>query len=250
MDQFIIQGRTPVTLEESIGPSSQPQDDTSANIIRESSSPADAKTGTYSKKTNYEAGIEVLNIDEEKGEELSNTVALEEKTVELDEGHVGLDPAHPLSTPVIDLLAPKLVSFTIQEQVFTATTTITTTTTLPLLPHPQQQSTIDPSLASCVSTPEQRCVDLEKKHKLQDQTTQALSSKIFTSKLRDLPHKIYQIVNKVVKKDPPQPPPHDSDQSKKSRHDVDASSSKQPLLKRPQLGNLTDIKDAPSDSSQ
>nr|GEY44673.1 hypothetical protein [Tanacetum cinerariifolium] len=85
-DQFIIQRRTPSTLEESTGPSTQLQDDTSANIIRESPSPADAETGANSKKTNNKAGTEVLKIDEEKGEELSNTVALEEKTVELDEG--------------------------------------------------------------------------------------------------------------------------------------------------------------------
>ncbi|GKE59731.1 hypothetical protein Tco_1510098 [Tanacetum coccineum] len=73
----------------------------------------------------------------------------------------------PLSTPVIDLSSPsKPVSSTTQAPIFTATTT-TTTTTLPLRPHPQQQSTTD--------------------------------SEVFTLELRDLPHKINQTVNEVVK---------------------------------------------------
>ncbi|GJV81786.1 hypothetical protein Tco_1517656 [Tanacetum coccineum] len=72
----------------------------------------------------------------------------------------------PLSTPVIDLTPPKPVPSTTQAPIGTATTT-TTTTTLLLLPSPQQQSTTDPE--------------------------------VFTLDLRDLPHKINQIVNEVVK---------------------------------------------------
>ncbi|GKC09151.1 hypothetical protein Tco_1000761, partial [Tanacetum coccineum] len=104
----------------------------------------------------------------------------------------------PLSTSIIDLSPPKPVSSPLQEPVIAATTEATTTT-LPLPPHPQQQSTTDSSLASCVLTLEQRCADLKKKHKLQDQMTQALSSRIFTLELRYLPHKINQTVNEVVK---------------------------------------------------
>nr|GEV33298.1 hypothetical protein [Tanacetum cinerariifolium] len=77
--------------------------------------------------------------------------------------------------------------------------TTATTTTLLRPPPPQQQSTTYSLLSSRFSTLEQRCVDLEIKHKLQDQTTQALSSRIFTLELRDLPHKINQSVNEVVK---------------------------------------------------
>nr|GEU70545.1 hypothetical protein [Tanacetum cinerariifolium] len=104
----------------------------------------------------------------------------------------------PLSTPIIDILPPKLVSSPLQELVIAATTEATTTT-LPLPPPPQQQSTKDSLLASRVSTIEQRCAILKKKHKLQDQKTQALSSRIFTLELRDLPHKINQTINEVVK---------------------------------------------------
>ncbi|GJS11554.1 hypothetical protein Tco_0368350 [Tanacetum coccineum] len=51
----------------------------------------------------------------------------------------------PLSTPVIDLLPPKLVPYITQAPIVTATTA-TTTTTLPLPPPPQQQSTTNSEL--------------------------------------------------------------------------------------------------------
>ncbi|GKB08021.1 hypothetical protein Tco_0836305 [Tanacetum coccineum] len=56
-----------------------------------------------------------------------------------------------------------------------------------------------PSLASRVLTLEQRCADLEKQRKLQDKTTQALSSRIFTLELRDMPHKIDETVCEAVR---------------------------------------------------
>ncbi|GKF91574.1 hypothetical protein Tco_0275275, partial [Tanacetum coccineum] len=82
------------------------------------------------------------------------------------------------STLVIDLTPPKHVSPTIQALILTATTA-TTTTTLPLLPPLQQQSSLDPDLASRVSALEQVCANFEKKHKLQDKTVQGLSSRVF-----------------------------------------------------------------------
>ncbi|GJY54027.1 hypothetical protein Tco_0445691 [Tanacetum coccineum] len=51
MDHFMLQRRTPTNEEASTGPSAQPLDDTSANIVRDSSSPADAETGARSDKT-------------------------------------------------------------------------------------------------------------------------------------------------------------------------------------------------------
>nr|GEV56655.1 copia protein [Tanacetum cinerariifolium] len=76
MDQFIFQRQTPATKEESTGPSAQPQDATSANIVRESSSPADAETG----------------------EDVNDQVNLEEKTTELDQGRAGSDPSKTLES--------------------------------------------------------------------------------------------------------------------------------------------------------
>ncbi|GJY64659.1 hypothetical protein Tco_0466119 [Tanacetum coccineum] len=77
----------------------------------------------------------------------------------------------PLSI-VIDLLPPKPTPSTTQAPVFTATTS-TTTTTRPLPPLPQQQSTTDSELN--------------------------LGSRVFTLELRDLPHKIDEVVRENVK---------------------------------------------------
>ncbi|GKD38044.1 hypothetical protein Tco_1258251 [Tanacetum coccineum] len=91
---------TPVTQDASTGPSTQPQDDTSANMVHDTLSPADTETGADTKKSNSVAGTEILNVGEEQGEDVSNTVALEERTIELDEGKAGSEPGkRPESRP-------------------------------------------------------------------------------------------------------------------------------------------------------
>ncbi|GKB57954.1 hypothetical protein Tco_0914140 [Tanacetum coccineum] len=92
IDQFIFQRRTPATEEASTGPSTQPQDDTTANIVRDSSSPADAKTSADIDKTNSGGDTEILQIGEEQGDDVTNMVNLEEKTDVIDEGQAGSDP--------------------------------------------------------------------------------------------------------------------------------------------------------------
>ncbi|GKC19192.1 hypothetical protein Tco_1021342, partial [Tanacetum coccineum] len=102
-DQFIFQRRTPATEEASTGPSAQPQDDASANIVRESPSPADAETGADTDKTNNRGDTEILQIGEEQGDDVANLVNLEEKTAEIDEGQAGSDPGKtPESRPPPD----------------------------------------------------------------------------------------------------------------------------------------------------
>ncbi|GKC26288.1 hypothetical protein Tco_1033582, partial [Tanacetum coccineum] len=109
--------------------------------------------------------------------------------------HQASSSVPPLSTLVTDLTPLKQVSPPVQEPVFT-----TTTTTLLLPPPPpQQQSNTDPVLAACVSTLEQRCANLAKKNKKQDQTSQALSSRIFTLENHDLYSKIDKYINENVK---------------------------------------------------
>ncbi|GKB98782.1 hypothetical protein Tco_0984919, partial [Tanacetum coccineum] len=99
-DQYIFQRQILVTEEAFIGPSAQPEDDTSANIVRDTSSPTDAETDVETDKTNSEGDTEILNISEEQGEDVANKVDLEEKTVEVDEGQDGLDPGKtPESQP-------------------------------------------------------------------------------------------------------------------------------------------------------
>ncbi|GJW40729.1 hypothetical protein Tco_0066574 [Tanacetum coccineum] len=114
--------------------------------------------------------------------------------------HQASSSAPPLSTPIINLTTPKLISPPVQEPVFTATTSTTTTTTLNLLPPPlQQQSTTDPELANRVSALEEICANLVKKNKHQDQTTQALSSRMFMLENHDLYSKIDSYIIETVK---------------------------------------------------
>ncbi|GKC12157.1 hypothetical protein Tco_1008939 [Tanacetum coccineum] len=98
-DPFIFQRRTPATEEASTGPSAQPQDDTSANIVRDSSSPADAETD----RTNSGGDTEILQIGDEQGDGVTYVVNLEDKTTEIDEGQAGSDPGKtPESRPPPD----------------------------------------------------------------------------------------------------------------------------------------------------
>ncbi|GKD52124.1 hypothetical protein Tco_1281100 [Tanacetum coccineum] len=112
--------------------------------------------------------------------------------------HQASSPVPPLSIPVIDLSPPKHVPSTTQAPIFTDTTT-TITTTLPLPPPPQQQSTTILELVARVMALEKKFFDFEQKSKTIDNMTQNLGSRVFTLELRDLPHKINQTVNDVVK---------------------------------------------------
>ncbi|GKE50224.1 hypothetical protein Tco_1481482 [Tanacetum coccineum] len=69
-DQFIFQRRNPATQEASTGPFAQPQDETSANIVRDSPFSADAETGAGSDQTNSGGDTEVLQITDELGEDV------------------------------------------------------------------------------------------------------------------------------------------------------------------------------------
>ncbi|GJZ96436.1 hypothetical protein Tco_0668770 [Tanacetum coccineum] len=69
------------------------QNDTSINVVHDTSSPADVESGADTEKSTSKVDTEIFNDDEEHGEEVSRTVALEERTVELDEGQAGSDPS-------------------------------------------------------------------------------------------------------------------------------------------------------------
>ncbi|GKF41402.1 hypothetical protein Tco_0124744 [Tanacetum coccineum] len=97
-------GKTPLTQDASTGPFAQPQDDTSANVVHDTPSPADstndAKTVDDMEQSNSKNDTKILNVVEKQGEEVSNTMALEERTVEFDEGQAGSDPGKtPESQP-------------------------------------------------------------------------------------------------------------------------------------------------------
>ncbi|GKC74464.1 hypothetical protein Tco_1120347 [Tanacetum coccineum] len=102
-NQFIFQRWTPATEEASTGPSTLPQDDASTNIVRDSPSPADAKTGVGTDKTNSGGDTEILQIGEEQGDDVANMENLEEKTAVIDEGQARSDPGKtPESRPPPD----------------------------------------------------------------------------------------------------------------------------------------------------
>ncbi|GJT09896.1 hypothetical protein Tco_0856938 [Tanacetum coccineum] len=68
--QMSLESRTPATEEASTGPSAQPQDNTSANIVCDSPSLTDVETGAGSDKTNSGGDTELLQINEELGEDV------------------------------------------------------------------------------------------------------------------------------------------------------------------------------------
>ncbi|GKC71367.1 hypothetical protein Tco_1117250, partial [Tanacetum coccineum] len=82
-------------LGASTRPSAQPQDDTSVNVVKDTLSPVnstnDAETNADMEQSTSKADTKILYVEEERGEEVSNMVALEEKAVELDEGQAGSD---------------------------------------------------------------------------------------------------------------------------------------------------------------
>ncbi|GJV75136.1 hypothetical protein Tco_1506720, partial [Tanacetum coccineum] len=102
-DEYNLKRWTLVTEEASTGPSAQPQDDKSTNVVRDTPSPADAKTGADTENSNSEGDTEILNVDEEQGDNVSYTVTLEERTIKLDERQAGSDPGNTLkSRPLPD----------------------------------------------------------------------------------------------------------------------------------------------------
>ncbi|GJS81375.1 hypothetical protein Tco_0747916 [Tanacetum coccineum] len=91
-NQYILHRRTPATKDASTGPSTQPQDNTSADIVPDTSSSVDAETGADTDVTTSTANTEVLYVKDARDEDVSHIVALEEKTAKLDEGQAGSDP--------------------------------------------------------------------------------------------------------------------------------------------------------------
>ncbi|GJT08446.1 hypothetical protein Tco_0842908 [Tanacetum coccineum] len=97
IDQFIFQRWTLATEEASTGPSTQPHDDTSANIIHDSPSPTNAEIGAKSDKTNSEGDTEILQISKELGDDVDKQVFMDEDKAGPDPGEsrvalAGLDP--------------------------------------------------------------------------------------------------------------------------------------------------------------
>ncbi|GJX90656.1 hypothetical protein Tco_0343982 [Tanacetum coccineum] len=98
-DQFIFQRQTPAIEDASTRPSAQAQDDTSANIIYDSPSPADAKTCCKSDKINNGGDTEILQITKELGEDVDQQVFMDEDQAGPDPGESSLALAGPDPEP-------------------------------------------------------------------------------------------------------------------------------------------------------
>ncbi|GJR69373.1 hypothetical protein Tco_0015438 [Tanacetum coccineum] len=237
-DQFIFQRRTLATLEESTGPSAQPQDDTSTNIARDTSSPADVETGADTNITTSQAGSDPGKTPESRPSPQQDLMEEDQTGSDPGKSHVAL--ARPNSKPMHDnfvaTVYPRIhesLKHATKEQVhlenpLSSSGTLLSMKNLDNFNFGDQfvndnPTTEDPgktnmetkvefmvtipihqasSSAHLLSTP---VIDLTPSKPVsstiqeQDKTSQALSSRIFKLELRDLPHKIDQTINEVVK---------------------------------------------------
>nr|GEW91582.1 hypothetical protein [Tanacetum cinerariifolium] len=244
-DQYIFQRHTPATVDASIGPYAQTKDDTSANIVRDTSSPADAETSADSEKTNSGAGTKILNVRKEQGEDVSNTVVLEEKTVELD---AGSDLGN-----IIESRPPPVQVHMDEDQAGSdpGLSHVTLTGPNPEPMHDDFIATVYPKVHESLKHVTEEHVHLENplsslrtllSMKNLDNFTFGDQDELLTKK--DKSHK-----RRRADQDPPQPPPNDSDQSKKKKHDSDASASKHSLAQQSSAWKTFDKREAPSSSS-
>nr|GEU74142.1 retrovirus-related Pol polyprotein from transposon TNT 1-94 [Tanacetum cinerariifolium] len=207
-DQFIFQRWTPATEEASTGPSAQPQDDTSANIVCETPFTADAETGTDTEKVISEGDTKILNIGEEQEEDVDKQVYLEEQTAKLNKGHTGSDHGKtPESRPPpdddkmdedqagSDLGKNHLRGSTSSSEKLCPVKNLDDTYTF------GDQFFNDKSTEDEPGKQNVNAKVISMKIQTHDNATQNLGSMVFNLELRDLPHMINQTVNEVVKEE-------------------------------------------------
>nr|GEV37954.1 hypothetical protein [Tanacetum cinerariifolium] len=188
-----------------------------------------------------------------QGEEVSHTVALEERTIELDEGQARSVPGKiPKSRP------PPEREFIEEDQARSN----------PRQSHVGQTGpNLEPMHENCIDTvyPE-RFVKISMKEILHDRMFESGSYRshldhttLYEALKASMKCKnndeLYKALTTSLKRsrddlDPIPPPPKDSDRSKKKKRDSNASSSKQPLLLKSSAWKTFDTREAPSSSSK
>nr|GEV45742.1 zf-CCHC domain-containing protein/UBN2 domain-containing protein [Tanacetum cinerariifolium] len=182
--------RIPTTKEASIGPSTLPQDNISKKMIQDTSSPVDStnvlEKCVDSERTNSGSGTQA-------GSDPGKTPKYRPPPDDdkIDEDQAGLDPGNnhvaltgsnsePIHDDFMATIYPK-----VHESL--------------KLPADEQSHLRGSKLTARVTAFKNKFFDFEQKIQTLDNTTQNLGSMVFTLELRDLPHKINQIVNEVVK---------------------------------------------------
>ncbi|GKD27244.1 hypothetical protein Tco_1233458, partial [Tanacetum coccineum] len=202
-DQFIFQRRTPATEDASIGPSAQPQDDASANIVRRSSSLADAETGADTNITTSTANTEVLYAEDVQEHE------------HMDEDQAGPNP-EPMHDDFIATVYPKVhesLKHTTEEHVHLENP-LSSSGTLSSMKNLIDAFTFDDQFLNDKPTEEE-----PRKTTVGTKAESMVIDKFLAEKDKS---------RKRPRDDQDPPPPPDSYLSKKKRHDSNASGLKQP----------------------
>nr|GEY35526.1 integrase, catalytic region, zinc finger, CCHC-type, peptidase aspartic, catalytic [Tanacetum cinerariifolium] len=260
--------RSTVNQDASTGPSAQPQDDTSVNVVCDTLSPTDAKTSADMEKYNSEINIEILYVEEEYGEEehvymenppissgslssiknlddaftfcyqfLNDTSLekeLEKANVETEVESMVIVPIHQASSSVPPL-STHIIDLTPPKPVST-----------PI--DKQVNEVVKEAVCNALQVPlHERFRDLfefEMEEIIHDWMFKSgsyrshlhhssLYQALEVSMERENKEELTETLDRSRKrgrddKDPPLPPPKESDRSKKKKHDSDASASKQP----------------------
>nr|GEW13044.1 retrovirus-related Pol polyprotein from transposon TNT 1-94 [Tanacetum cinerariifolium] len=202
------QAHTPAIEKASTGPSTQPHDDASANIVHESPSPADAETGADTDKTNSggQAGSD-------PGKTFESRPPPEQEFIKEDQAGpdpgvsrvalAGLNP-EPTYKEFMANVYPDVhrsLKLPADEHVILEEPLNSEVVSMVTVPIHQASSSVPPLSTPIIdlSPPKPKLADFEQKSKTIDNTNQNLGSRVFTLELRDLPHKIDQTVNTVVK---------------------------------------------------
>nr|GEV64102.1 hypothetical protein [Tanacetum cinerariifolium] len=233
-DQFIHQRRTLATEETSTGPCAQPKDDASANIIRDSSSSADAKTGSDTDKINSR---EQEFIDDDQA------------GIDPEESRIALARQNPKPThdDFIANVYPNVhesLKFLADEHVIIKER-LSLTGTLSSMKNLDDAYTIGDQYLNEKSTKD----DMGSRSGLY-----ALYEALEASMEHANKDEFFAENNKSRKRcgddqDLLHPPPN-SDLSKKSRHDSNASGSSQPPSPQSSAWKMSDTREAPSSSSE
>nr|GFA11382.1 hypothetical protein [Tanacetum cinerariifolium] len=255
-DQYIFQRRTPVTQEASIGPSVEPQDDTFENVVHDTSSPTDstndAETVADTEQSNSRIHKLIWDSSSMKNLEDAFTFGdqfINDKSTEEELGKANMEsevesmvtvPIHqasssvpPLSTPIIDLSPIKLVYTLKNHDLYSKI-------------DKQVNEVVKEAVHSALQAPlHERFRDLSDfrmKEILHDHMFESGSYRSYPdhttfyeafelSMQRENNDEIHEALATSCKRhhDYQDPPPQDSDQSKKKKHDSDVFASKQPL---------------------